>query len=357
MINKSAIIHSLKIHVKNPGFWLILVLLGLITILHYSEAFEQTSFLSEWLYDLGFTRHAFERILYLAPIVWGGFIFGRRVAITISVIAVTAMLPRVFFLSDYPTDALFETVSVFIIGNVVAMTFFALRKERQYHKQLEEAQGKLRLYLGQVNNAQEEERKRISHELHDDTIQELVVLSRKLDVLASDDPKLSEECRLQLEELRKQTNSIMIGIRRLSQDLRPAALDRLGLIPAIEWLTEDITKYSGIPIKVTFKGEERRLSEEKELVLFRIVQEAVRNIAHHSRATQAEITIECSENIGITISDNGQGFTMPKKADDLQNKGKLGLVGMMERAQLIGAVLQIKSEPGKGTDITISVEI
>jgi signal transduction histidine kinase len=212
------------------------------------------------------------------------------------------------------------------------------------------------LYLGLVNNAQEEERKRISHELHDDTIQELVVLSRKLDVMASDDPKLSEECRLQLEGLRKQTNNIMLGIRRLSQDLRPAALDRLGLIPAIEWLAEDITKYSGIPIKVNFKGEECRLSEEKELVLFRIVQEAVRNIAHHSKATQAEIVIECSEYIRITVSDNGQGFKIPEKVDDLQTKGKLGLVGMLERSQLIGATLKIKSEIGKGTIINIEVE-
>ena len=111
-------------------------------------------------------------------------------------------------------------------------------------------QENLRFYLQQATRAQEEERKRISHELHDDTIQALVVLSRQLDALASSSKGLSEETRLRLEELWQQTNNIMQGVRRLSQDLRPAALDRLGLLAALEWLASDVAEYSGIATKV-----------------------------------------------------------------------------------------------------------
>ena len=165
------------------------------------------------------------------------------------------MLPRAIFVSPHPTDALFETSAVFIIGNVLAISFGSLRKEREYRKQLEIAQKEqqkvaeelskmqqnLRFYLKQATQAQEEERKRISHELHDGTIQALVVLSRQLDTLASNKKDLSDEIRLSLEGLWQQTDSILQGVRRLSQDLRPAALDRLGLLPALEWLAASVT--------------------------------------------------------------------------------------------------------------------
>ena len=153
----------------------------------------------------------------------------------------------------------------------------------------------LRFYFQQATRAQEEERKRISHELHDDTIQALVVLSRQLDALATDDKGLSEENRLRLEELWQQTDSILQGVRRLSQDLRPAALDRLGLLPAVEWLASEVTKYSSVVTKVNMLGKEHRLPEEVAIALFRITQEALRNVWRHSGATRAEITIDFND--------------------------------------------------------------
>jgi len=217
-------------------------------------------------------------------------------------------------------------------------------------------QENLHFYLQQVTRAQEEERKRISRELHDDTIQALVVLSRQLDALASSGKGLSDDNRLRLEELWQKANNIMQGVRRLSRDLRPDALGRLGLLPALEWLASDVAEYSGIEIKVNVLGAERRLSEEVELVLFRTTQEALRNVWRHSQATEAEITVEFDERkTRITVSDNGKGFNLPKALGDLARDGKLGLAGMQERAQLVDGTLTVQSQLGRGASITIEV--
>jgi len=143
----------------------------------------------------------------------------------------------------------------------------------------------------------------------------------------------------------------------LSQDLRPAALDRLGLLPALEWLASDVTEYSGIVTKVNILGKQRRLPEEVELVLFRITQEALRNVWRHSQASKAEIKVEFEQNkTRITVSDDGEGFNLPDKIGDLARDGKLGLAGIQERAQLVGGTLTVQSRPGGGTSISVTVE-
>ena len=359
-------------YIRKPGLWFIIALLIFLTLLHYQETQEYPGFISSIISELGLNRHAFERILFLAPIVWSGFILGWKGSLVTSFLVLACLLPRVIFISDYPKDALFETGAVFVIGNVTSISFYALRREREHRIQLEIAhkeqeeimeelqvmQQNLRHYLKQATRAQEEERKRISHELHDDTIQALVVLSRQLDALASGDNTLSEETRRTLEELWQQTDNILKGIRRLSQDLRPAALDRLGLLPALEWLAANVTEHSGIATKVNVVGKEVRLSEETAIALFRITQEALRNVWRHSEATNVEITVEFSESsIIISISDNGNGFELPADITDLANTGKLGLTGMQERAQLIGGKLNVESAPGEGTKITVELPL
>jgi two-component system sensor histidine kinase DegS len=356
--------------IRKPGFWLILVIIALITIPHYEEALEHPAFLSQLSGNLGLDRHAFERILYLAPIVWAGFLFGWKGGFITSLIALGCMLPRILFISEHPMDAAFEAGAVFVVGNVLTISFASLRREREYRTRLEIAQQdqqkvadelkmmqeNLRFYLQQATRAQEEERKRISHELHDDTIQALIVLSRQLDALASADSGLSDENRQRLEELWQQTDSILKGVRRLSQDLRPAALDRLGLLPALEWLAANITEHSGIAAEVKVIGEERRLPEEVAIALFRIAQEALRNVWRHSGGTHVDITVEFVENMTrITVADNGKGFDLPEKLGDLAKLGKLGLTGMQERAQLVGGTLKVQSQAGKGLSVIVEL--
>jgi len=245
------------------------------------------------------------------------------------------------------------------IGRQIGMAIENARLYQKEHmmagmeKQLQE---NLRFYLQQVTRAQEEERKRIARELHDDTAQELVALSRRLDSFTSTADHLSAQDLSYLEELRQQVDGILGGVRRFSQDLRPSVLDDLGLLPALEWLTSDLTQHFGIDIAVGVLGSLHRFPPETELTLFRIVQEALRNVWKHSEASRAWVAVEFGDDKTVlTITDNGKGFEQPEKIEDLAGGGKLGLAGMQERAQLIGGRLMLQSEPGKGTTVTVEV--
>ena len=633
----------LKGVILRPGFWFLVALLALITIPHYREVIGHPVFLTDMLTSIGLDRHAFERILYLVPIIWAGFIFGWRGAAATSIVALACMLPRAIFISPSPKDALFETGAVFVVGSAVAFGFkslseqrghrvrlaalnhissvvsqslefkqilnssidgimdvmnvdvvlifllddetgelvlhahrgvsdpfvrgagrikfgeglngmvaqtgepaiikdsskdprltkmavkeegirsqvivplkskgkvmgtlsVAMRRHRKFSRdeiellaavgnqigvaienarlyeeerkvaeqlraseeryrelfqnahdaiwvhdmegnivsanaaaasltgytveelcrmnvrfflseeslslakdirtrllqgepivepyeqklitkegieatlklttnvvgvdgrpvgfqhiardvsQEKRMQESLRFYLGQITMAQEEERKRIARELHDETIQSLVVLARQLDDVISGGKGLSEYKRSLLENLRGKSNNIMADVRRLSQDLRPPALDRLGLMPALEWLASDFSKRSGMNIEVMVHGVSRRFPPEVELVLFRVAQEALRNALRHSQATSADVIMEFSDKkIKITVRDNGKGFDPPETTGDLVKQGRLGMAGMKERIQLVGGSLKIESKSGKGTTVVIEV--
>ena len=213
-------------------------------------------------------------------------------------------------------------------------------------------QENIRIYMQKLSQVQEEERKRIARDLHDETIQALVVVSRHLEDLTSGNSKLS------IEEIREEVRKITKGVRRFSRELRPSILDDLGLTHAVQWLASDLTENYGIMVKTRVKGNQIQLPAESELMLFRIVQEALTNIRKHSHATEASITLNFSEhNVSITIQDNGKGFKVPPGMGDLAKTGKLGMVGMQERTQLLGGTLNIKSKPGEGTDLVIDIPI
>ncbi len=221
------------------------------------------------------------------------------------------------------------------------------------------AEENLRHYLQEITRAQEEERKRIARELHDDTAQDLLVLSRQLDsFVVSAIDHLSTEDISYLERLRQQAEGILDGVHRFSQDLRPSVLDDLGLVPALEWLASDLTNHFEAAIALEVLGSVHRFSPELELILFRIAQEALRNMWKHSEASKAWVTVEFGDDKTVlTVKDNGKGFELPERIEDLAVAGKLGLVGMQERAQLIGGRLTLQSEPGKGTTVTVEVPI
>jgi len=216
-------------------------------------------------------------------------------------------------------------------------------------------QDNLRFYAQQTTRAQEEERKRIARELHDDTIQELVALSRQLDTFR-DGAEPPEPTINRLDELQNRIDGIIRSIRRFSQDLRPSVLDDLGLVAALESIADDLIAQHGIATEVKVAGEQHRLLPEKELLLFRIAQEALRNVWRHAQATEVRITVEFGhDKIKIIVQDNGKGFELPMTLGDLAKAGKLGLAGMYERAQLLGGSLELQSTLGKGTTAIIEI--
>ncbi len=242
---------------------------------------------------------------------------------------------------------------VFSNGQPVAIQHIArdVTRERQM-------QENMRLLLQQITRVQEEERKRIALELHDDTIQALVAHCQRIDDLACGVKGLPKQAKQRLEDLHEQANRIMQDVRRLSQDLRPAVLDNLGLVPALEWLASYVIKNSGISTTISVLGDKRRLSDEVEVVLFRITQEALRNVWKHSQATSAEVILEFSpDKTRLTIRDNGTGFDPPQTVGDLPRYGKLGLAGVEERVRLFSGVLTVTSAAGKGTTLTAELPL
>lgn len=214
----------------------------------------------------------------------------------------------------------------------------------------------MQYYIAQITRAQEDERLRISRELHDDTAQSLAGLSRDLRALISGRAQLPEAILERLEQLRATADTALQGVRRFSQDLRPSILDDLGLLPALEWLVASLEEEHGIPAMVAVAGTRYRLSPEKELIVFRIVQETLSNVRRHSGASAIEIGIDFGvDALTIMASDNGQGFHMPQRASDLVPSGRLGIVGMRERARLADGTIIIQSEVGKGTTVTLRV--
>lgn len=212
----------------------------------------------------------------------------------------------------------------------------------------------LRFYLKQVLRAQEEERKRISRELHDDTSQSLLLLIHRLDAIISDPgDRLPKPAREMLTQLHSLALEILDGLRRYSQELRPAILDHVGLVAALKWMAENISDERGTKVDVEVIGTEGDLSPEIKLVLFRIAQEALTNVKKHAGATRALVKLEYSvDKIIMTVTDNGRGFELPRRLGDLAGAGMLGLAGMEERARLLGGVLWVQSKLGEGTTVT-----
>ncbi len=213
-------------------------------------------------------------------------------------------------------------------------------------------------YLQQVTRAQEEERKRIARELHDETAQSLIAVSHQLENFASNNKHLSAGDIGLLSNLREQVKNALEGVRRFSRDLRPPILDDLGLLPAVEWLIGDLREQRGTKANLRVVGAQRRLAPEAELLLFRIIQEAVNNAKRHAEPSEVEVILEFGEGKMVaTVRDNGKGFELPRTLGELSRVGKLGLAGMEERARLLGGSLTVQSEPDKGTTVVVSAPV
>jgi len=218
-------------------------------------------------------------------------------------------------------------------------------------------QTRLRDYASGVILAQEEERLRIAHELHDDTIQTLAALALEIQAL-SRDKDTGEKCRIKLEEFRQKTSDIADGVRRFTYELRPAVLDRMGLIPALESLTAELNQHNKINAHLEVSGSERRLAPDLELALFRIAQEALGNVRKHARAKKTAVKVEFKrDRVRLTVTDNGRGCDLPDNFADFVSAGKLGLAGIQERARLFGGHLTLSSRVGKGSTLTVTVPV
>jgi PAS domain S-box-containing protein len=251
------------------------------------------------------------------------------------------------------SEAIMQLTTRLIVSDGKPQAFHNMARDITKERRL---QHNLEFYLRQVLQAQEEERKRLARELHDDASQQILLLTHGIDNIAYKVERYSpQELKNELGRLYELSQQTYQNIKRYAQALRPSILDDLGLVSAIKWLAEETHKLSGIDIEVN-TDIIPLLSPETQLVLFRIVQEALNNVYRHSGASEATVTVRRQgDEIRVTISDDGKGFELPAQLSEFASQGKLGLTGMAERVQLIGGQLDVSSQEGKGTTVMVRV--
>lgn len=209
-----------------------------------------------------------------------------------------------------------------------------------------------------IIRAQEEERRRVSREMHDGPAQAManvVFLAQVCEKLIDID---SSRAKLELKELRGQVMGCLDETRRIVFDLRPMTLDDLGLIPTIKRIVEILKERAGIKVNVKLSGEyDEPFDSHIEVSLFRIIQESLNNIEKHSHATETEISLDFqNDSISIVIQDDGDGFDT-KKNDNNSSSECFGLVGMRERVSLLNGDMEIDSQKGIGTKIIVNIPL
>ncbi|HSM58105.1 MAG TPA: sensor histidine kinase [Candidatus Sulfomarinibacteraceae bacterium] len=225
------------------------------------------------------------------------------------------------------------------------------------------AQRGLRDYLGAITAGQEEERRRLARELHDDTIQSLIALNQRIQLAQlgqegdqADD--LRVQTREQLDEMQQMVSQLIADLRRTIHALRPIYLEDLGLAPALQMLVQEARSENELAAHFHKVGDERRLPAEVELALYRIAQEALSNAGRHAAAEIAMVKLRFTpQAVTLVVEDDGRGFVVPESPADLAPQGHYGLLGIHERAELIGAQLTLTSEPGDGTRVQVVVPV
>jgi two-component system, NarL family, sensor histidine kinase UhpB len=235
------------------------------------------------------------------------------------------------------------------MDSVTAATNLMLDRLGDYRRRLREV-------AARALSAAEEERRRISLELHDDASQRLAAILMRLRIARSVADGEAKDAML--EDVRRELADTADGLRRYAQGLRPPALDELGLGPAIESHVRHVAEAAVMPVEVRTEGVGRLESPEAELALYRIVQEAITNALRHSRARRIIVTVERNNGAVVaTVHDDGIGFDARAILTAPMGEHGLGLFGMRERAEYVGGRVEIRSSPGRGTTVRAAVPV
>jgi PAS domain S-box-containing protein len=241
-------------------------------------------------------------------------------------------------------------------GNIVK--WFGVGSDIEDRKVAEELlqrrKRQLRALIERLHTAREEEAKRIARELHDDLGQQLTALSLQLDNLEFSHDDATPGKRTQFAAMHSVVNRTIEMVQTIASELRLGQLDVLGLTAAIDWQLQEFSRRSSIPCKVTRLDEIANLSDAQNTAVFRILQEALTNIVRHAGATKVEVSLQAGpEHLTLKIHDNGRGITTA----ELYDRKAIGLLGMRERAEIVGGTVTIGGGAGKGTTVLITIPL
>ncbi len=251
----------------------------------------------------------------------------------------------------------FKTPILDANGKVLGTTGFArdITERQRMDQELRDQREQLRALAAHVESVREDERVRIAREIHDELGQALTCMSMDLAFLEKLLPagKGSEKARVRTGALAEMIKETVKTVRRISSELRPSILDDLGLAAGLEWLGRDFETRTGLKCAVSVPNN-LELSPQKSIVVFRMCQEALTNVVRHAQATQASIDlVEAEGQLTLEVRDNGRGIT----EKELQSHASFGLLGMRERAALLGGTATITGQAGKGTSVVVQMPL
>ncbi|SNZ05098.1 two-component system, NarL family, sensor histidine kinase DegS [Terribacillus aidingensis] len=240
-----------------------------------------------------------------------------------------------------------------LVGKISVVLNYLNDDFKQVSQLIHDAKEKQEFGL-KIIEAQEEERRRLSREMHDGPAQMLAnILLRSELVDRTFRERSTEEALLEIRNMRKMVRSSLYEVRRIIYDLRPMALDDLGLLPTIKKYLNNIEEFNNIHIEFTALKAEKRLNPKYEVALFRLTQEAVQNAVKHAEPTTIKVRLEVmQELVVISIVDDGRGFDVSKKKEN-----SFGIIGMRERVEMLDGSINFYSETGKGTRVLIKVPL
>ncbi len=290
--------------------------------------------------------HELVLLLFSALVIFVSRTLGTGKAIIVSLICALVVLPHALFFSAYP-DPLYRVSTWFVVNVLLSLLIGGSVKFREQQRR----------YLRQIINAQEQERHRLSRELHDDTAQALIDVGHNIDGIMDSSAQLPEDFLDRLCSLRQQVDRILENTRRALQGLRPPLLEEMGLKPALLWLCENLGKDADIDIDTSIDLAGKALTPEMEMVLFRVTQEAFSNIKRHSYANKVQLQLNIYQGkIRLSITDDGIGFN-PISRENLRIAEESGLIDMRERVHLVGGTLDVQSQPGNGTVLKVNIPL
>lgn len=219
-------------------------------------------------------------------------------------------------------------------------------------------QRELRDLSRQLLHAQEEERKRISRELHDVIAQTLAGINLRLAILRSRNTINAQDLNREIARTQQLVEQSVDIVHRFARDLRPTVLDDLGLIPALQAYLEGFRERTGVRVNFAASAESAALSADRGIVLYRVAQEALTNVARHAKASLVELNIQPLDGaIVMEIHDNGSGFQVDDLTSPGQVNGRLGILGMRERVEMAGGTFSVKSAPGQQTTVRVNLPL
>lgn len=310
-----------------------------------------------WLGTLGYYEYKAHLVgsLFIIPLIYSAIIFNWQITLVIWCLSLVIMLPRIIYLS-INTIGLISNIAYACIPFMIII-LISLQVERVKHQKQAaiERENERQHFTSEILKSQENERYRLSRELHDDIVQTLIAITSKAENILHDGYDInSSAIESQIKWIKQTSENLQEEIRRIMLDLRPAVLDNLGLIPAVRWMVNNI---QDIEADFSVEGEIHSIEKDIEVSIFRIIQELLNNVKSHSGATNVNVSLIYGKNyLEIVVQDNGSGFPIPKSLASFTLSEKLGLAGIQERIKLHNGILNIISNYRNGTIVTVKLD-